>query len=99
MKKNIIFSIAIVIFCVPLMACTNTALVKDQSNAGDNRTNTNAHVENAKEETIFIDEKLDENLFISAELKMPTKELCEYSSKLKNFDYDKIQKALSTKCR
>lgn len=94
MKKNIIFSIAIVIFCVPLMACTNTALVKDQSNAGDNRTNTNAHVENAKEETIFIDEKLDENLFISAELKMPTKELCEYSSKLKNFDYDKIQKAL-----
>lgn len=44
--------------------------------------------------TVFIDEKLDENLFIGAELKMPEKNLYEYVTQLKSFDYDKVQEAI-----
>ena len=44
--------------------------------------------------TVFIDEKLDENLFISAELKMPENNLYEYATRLKSFDYDKVQEAI-----
>ncbi|MDE7342105.1 MAG: hypothetical protein K2N80_16370 [Lachnospiraceae bacterium] len=43
---------------------------------------------------VFIDEKLDENLFISAELKMPESDLYEYATQLKSFDYDKVQEAI-----
>ena len=44
--------------------------------------------------TVFIDEKLDENLFISAELKMPENSLYEYATQLKSFDYKKVQEAI-----
>ena len=55
---------------------------------------TNMNV-GAEQDTItFIDEKLDENLFISAELKMPEDNLYEYAAQLKRFDYDKVQEAI-----
>ena len=55
---------------------------------------TNMNV-GAEQDTItFIDEKLDENLFISAELKMPENSLYEYAAQLKRFDYNKVQEAI-----
>ncbi len=57
---------------------------------------TNMNV-GAEQDTItFIDEKLDENLFISAELKMPENNLYEYDTQLKRFDYDSVQEAILT---
>ena len=38
-----------------------------------------------------INEKLDDNLLVEAEFQMPEEELFTWSSKLKKFDYDKIQ--------
>lgn len=55
---------------------------------------TNAEVGDAQETTVFIDEKLNENLFISAELKMPENNIYEYAAQLKRFDYDKVQEEI-----
>lgn len=95
MKKIIVSSIAmLILFALLLVGCTNTSQVEDKPNIEHNSTNVSTQLDETQEETIFIDEKLDENLFISAKLIMPTKRLYEYSTKLKNFDYDKIQEAL-----
>ena len=47
-----------------------------------------------RDTTIFIDEKLDENLSIKAELKMPEATLYEYTTQLKTFDLEKAQEAM-----
>lgn len=104
MKKIIISSMTMIILFTSLAGCTNTSQVEDKSNIEYYSTSVSTQLDEVQDETIlideaqaeviFIDEKLDENLFISAELRMPVKSLYEYSTKLKNFDYDKVQEAL-----
>ena len=50
--------------------------------------------EGEQEELGFIDVKLDENLYISAELNMPETNLYEYKTELKKFNYEKVQEVL-----
>ena len=108
MKK--IRKIGTVISMTALLAlsggCAHTSQSEEQSNIDQGSIDTDTQVVEAQDDTdipvqappqdttVFIDEKLDENLFISAELKMPENNLYEYAAQLKNFDYDKVQEAL-----
>lgn len=108
MKKMIALAMGLAVLLTILGGCTQSPQSEEQSNI--NFTNfgsidTNTQVVEAQDETniavkepentaIFMDEKLDENLFISAELKMPENCLYEYATRLKSFDYDKVQEAI-----
>ena len=63
-------------------------------NVGEEQDTTTMNAGEEQDTTTFIDEKLDENLFISAELKMPENNLYEYAAQLKRFDYNKVQEAI-----
>lgn len=65
-------------------------------NVGEEQDTTTMNAGEEQDTTTFIDEKLDENLFISAELKMPENNLYEYAAQLKSFDYDSVQEAILT---
>ncbi len=65
-------------------------------NVGEEQDTTTMNAGEEQDTTTFIDEKLDENLFISAELKMPENNLYEYDTQLKRFDYDSVQEAILT---
>ena len=88
-----------------LGGCVHTSQSEEQSNVDDGSIDTDIQVVEVQDEinagigdeqntAVFIDEKLDENLFISAELKMPENNLYEYATQLKSFDYDKVQEAI-----
>ena len=104
MKKTIIASMSMLVLLILLGGCANTSQgevpnidygsteADTQMVEAQDETNINAGDE--QDTTAFIDEKLDENLFISAELKMPENNLYEYVTQLKNFDYDIVQEAI-----
>ena len=85
--------------------CASAPQGEEQSNAvyGSISTDTqmadvqgepDIEVGDVQDTAVFIEEKLDENLFISAELNMPESSLYEYATQLKGFDYDKVQEAI-----
>ena len=77
---------------IPSIDLDSTRTETQTFEAQDERNSTDEIV--PQDTTVFIDEKLDENLFISAELKMPENNLYEYATRLKIFDYDKVQEAI-----
>jgi hypothetical protein len=104
-KKIMDIAISAVVLLALLEGCAHTSQSEEQSNTDDGRIDTDSQVVGAQDETntaagaeqhktVFIDEKLDENLFISAELNMPEKILYEYATQLKSFDYAEVQKAI-----
>ena len=104
-KKMMEIAISAAVLLALLGGCAHTSQSEEQSNIDDGRIDTDSQVVGAQDETnaaagdeqntsVFIDEKLDENLFISAELKMPDKILYEYATQLKSFDYAKAQEAI-----
>lgn len=106
MKKTVTASMGMLVFLTLSGGCANTSQgevpgIDDGSTEAyiqmvEAQDETNMNV-GAEQDTItFIDEKLDENLFISAELKMPENNLYEYDTQLKRFDYDSVQEAILT---
>ena len=104
-KKMMEIAISAAVLLALLGGCAHTSQSEEQSNIDDGRIDTDSQVVGTQDETnaaagdeqntsVFIDEKLDENLFISAELKMPEKILYEYATQLKSFDYAKAQEAI-----
>lgn len=105
MKKMVTASMSMAVLLTLLGGCAHTSQ-RDVSSIDYSSTETDTsmveaqdetdiHVETAPQDTtVFIDEKLDENLFISAELEMPENILYEYATQLKIFDYDKVQEAI-----
>ncbi len=104
-KKMIETVIGMVVLLALLGGCAHTSQSEEQSNIDFESLNTDTQVVESQDETnvdskeeqdtaVFIDEKLDENLFISAELKMPENSLYEYAAQLKRFDYNKVQEAI-----
>lgn len=104
MKKTVTASMSMFVLLALLGGCANTSQEEVPSvDYGSTETGTqmvevqdgtNIDVGDAQDTIVFIDEKLDENLFISAELKMPEENLYEYATQLKRFDYDKVQEAI-----
>ena len=104
MKKTITASMSMLVLLILLGGCANTSQgevpnidygsteADTQMVEAQDETNINAGDE--QDTTAFVDEKLDENLFISAELKMPENNLYEYVTQLKSFDYDIVQEAI-----
>lgn len=88
-KKIIKISMGMVVLMALLGGCAHTSQSEEQSNIDHGSIDTDA-----QNTTVFMDEQLDENLFISAELKMPENSLYEYSTELKNFDNDKVREAI-----
>ena len=104
-RKMIETVIGMVVLLTLLGGCAHTSQSEEQSNIDFESLDTDTQVVESQDETnvdskeeqdtaVFIDEKLDENLFISAELKMPENNLYEYAAQLKRFDYDKVQEAI-----
>ncbi|RAZ94054.1 hypothetical protein DK853_37135, partial [Klebsiella oxytoca] len=82
MKKTVIASMSMLVLLTLLGGCTHTSQSEEQSNIDFESLDTDTQVVESQDETnvdsreeqdtaVFIDEKLDENLFICAELKMP----------------------------
>lgn len=105
LKKMVTTSTSMVVLLVLLGGCAYTSQgevpnidynsVGIGTQAAEEQDETDIPVGIAPQDTaVFIDEKLDENLFISAELKMPENNLYEYATQLKSFDYDKVQEAI-----
>ena len=105
MKKTVIASMSMLVLLTLLGGCAHTSQSEEQSNIDFESLDTDTQVVESQDETnvdsreeqdtaVFIDEKLDENLFISAELNMPENNLYEYAAQLKRFDYDKVQEAI-----
>ena len=105
MKKIIGTVISMAVLLALSGGCAHTSQNVEPSNIDYGGIDTDTQVVVAQDETtidvgddqnttVFIDEKLDENLFISAELKMPEYHLYEYATQLKSFDYDKVQEAI-----
>ena len=102
MEKTVTASMSMLVLLALLGGCAHTSQGEVPSidhGTGDTQTveaqsETNIDIGNEQDAIVFIDEKLDENLFISAELKMPENNLYEYATQLKRFDYDKVQEAI-----
>ena len=104
MKKTIIASMSMLVLLTLLGGCANTSQgevpsidygsTEADTQMVEAQDETNINVKDEQGRTAFIDEKLDENLFISAELKMPENNLYEYVTQLKSFDYDIVQEAI-----
>ena len=105
MKKTVTALAGILVFMTLLDGCAHTSQgeipsidsdspkAETQTFEAQDERNSTAEIV-PQDTTVFIDEKLDENLFISAELKMPENNLYEYATRLKSFDYDKVQEAI-----
>ena len=103
MEKTVTASMSMLVLLALLGGCAHTSQGEvpsiDHGTGTDTQTveaqsETNIDIGNEQDAIVFIDEKLDENLFISAELKMPENNLYEYATQLKRFDYDKVQEAI-----
>ena len=103
MKKTVTASMSMLVLLALLGGCAHTSQGEvpgiDYGTGTDTETvetqyETNIDIGNEQDAIVFIDEKLDENLFISAELKMPENNLYEYAAQLKRFDYNKVQEAI-----
>ena len=98
--------ISMTVLLTLLGGCIHISQSEEQSNIDYGSIDTDTQIVEAQDETdipvtiapqdttVFIDEKLDENLFICAELKMPENNLYEYATQLKSFDYNKVQEAV-----
>ena len=109
-KRIFAVLMAMTFFIAALTGCTHKSQVEDQSKSEPDSASVAAQdtevsiddgtqrepdtTSEVLDTTIFIDEKLDENLFIKAELKMPEATLYEYSTQLKTFDLEKAQEAI-----
>lgn len=103
MKKKIRLFISVAVLLALLSGCAHTSQEEKQSGIpyGD-LTKDKQMMENQGEtdgekiqnETVLLDETLDENLLIHAELTMPDRTLYAYAAHLKKFDCDKIQEAI-----
>lgn len=89
MKKWSLFVSFFLVLC--MVGCANK---QDNPVKNDNPVNSES-VSNIDSTALPLDtkinEKLDDNLAVEAEFQMPEEELFIWSSKLKQFDYDKIQ--------
>ena len=109
-KRIFAVLMAMTFFIAALTGCTHKSQVEDQSKSEPDSASvaaqdTEVSIDDGTQQepdttsevldtTIFIDEKLNENLFIKAELKMPEATLYEYSTQLKTFDLEKAQEAI-----
>ncbi len=104
MRKMMLLAIGMAVL-LATGGCALSSQSEEQSNSDLGSVDTNPQASEVQDETnidikkpenaaIFIDEKLDENLFISAELKMPENILYEYTTQLKSFNYDKVHEAI-----
>ena len=105
MKKMIGVVISMTVFLALLGGCARTSQSEEPLNNDSGSINTDTQMDEEQDETnadagdeqdttVFIDEKLDENLYISAELEMPESNFYEYATRLKSFDHDKVQEAI-----
>jgi len=105
MRKMVALIMGMAVLLTILGGCTLSSQSEEPSNSDlgnidtipqvvESQDETNIDVKEPENTAIFIDEKLDENLFVSAELKMPENILYEYATQLKSFDYDKVQEAI-----
>ena len=97
MKKMVIASMSMLVLLTLLGGCANTSqgdVTEADTQMIETQDETNINVKDKQDTTTFVDEKLDENLFISAELKLPENNLYEYITQLKSFDYDIVQEAI-----
>lgn len=105
MKKKVTALMSMVVLLTLSGGCAHTSQGEVPSNdysgmgidtqAVEAQDETDIPVEISSQDTIvFINEKLDENLFISAELTMPENNLYEYATQLKSFDYDNVKEAI-----
>ena len=104
MKKTVIASMGMLVFLTLSGGCADTSLEEvpgiDYGNTEEDtqmveaQDETDINVKDEQDTTVFIDEKLGENLFISAELKMPENNPYEYVTRLKSFDYDTVLEAI-----
>lgn len=97
MKKIVVFAISMGVALSLLAGCAHRSSSKEQSLTDESKVGVIEQVVTEQSETenhtpqsvsVLMDEKLDENLYIQAELCMPGIILYEYSTELKNFDYD-----------
>lgn len=89
MKSKTLYFLFVSILCISLSGCS----LLPQKDYNVDKENKNMS-EGEQEELGFIDVKLDENLYISAELNMPETNLYEYKTELKKFNYEKVQEVL-----
>ncbi len=104
MKKTVIASMGMLVFLTLSGGCADTSLEEvpgiDYGNTEEDtqmveaQDETDINVKDEQDTTVFIDDKLGENLFISAELKMPENNPYEYVTRLKSFDYDTVLEAI-----
>ena len=104
MKKTVTASMSMLVLLTLSGGCANTSKREvpgtdyDRTQADTQivkaQDETNMNAKDEQDTTVFIDEKLDENLYISAELKMPENNLYEYVTQLKSFDYDIVRQAI-----
>lgn len=104
MKKTVAVSMSMLVLLTLLGGCAHTSQgevlsidygsVVTDTQTVEAQDETNIAVKEPENTVIFMDEKLDENLFINAELKMPENYLYAYATRLKSFDYDKVQEAI-----
>ena len=66
-------------------------LTADRQIMEDQGETDEANIQNA---AVLLDEKLEENLYVKAELTMPDRTLYEYAAQLKRFDYEKAREAI-----
>lgn len=89
MKTKKLYFLLVGILCISLVGCS-TGSQKDYKVDKENKNMS----ESEPEESGFIDVKLDENLYISAEPDMLEINLYEYETELKTFNYDTVQEVL-----
>ncbi len=110
MRKGLAVLTAMAFCAAALTGCTHRSQAEDPSkseadSAGAAAQDTKVNIDGGAQQeadaageildtAIFLDEKLDENLFVKAELKMPEATLYEYTTRLKTFDLAKAQEAI-----
>ncbi len=62
--------------------------------SAEEQNETDMAFEEGKPEHVYINEELDENLFIDAELVLPAQKIYSYSTVLKSFDYEDVKNTI-----
>lgn len=95
MKRWSLFGVVFLVLCMAGCADEQADHVKNNgpvnSEIASNSDSVQISDSTALPSDTKINEKLDDNLSVEAEFQMPEEELFTWSSKLKQFDYDKIQ--------
>ena len=95
MKKWSLLGVVFLVLCMVGCANEQDNHVKNDNPVNSEIASNSDSVQNSDSIALSpntkINEKLDDNLLVEAEFQMPEEELFTWSSKLKQFDYDKIQ--------